>query len=607
MDAAALVAQLRALSTAGGSYDEQARCCADLRDVAPLPTGAATEDAVRTVVAALARGVQHAMLQWAGCDALGALVHAAPALSATTAAACLTAVLAALRAHLEDADTQCAGCATLAAVVRLDATTRATAGAAGSLGVVVAAMTRHAADLNVVAQGCYALGELAQDDARNAAAALDAGGATAIVAAMRAFPAAVPVQLAGCFALATVVDVLGILGDERAEFAAIDAVVAAMRVQADESVVQKKGCEVLMRTFCDDKNASAAWVRRGAAALTVVTAALRAHRQDLDVLSNGCLAITRLLLSTEDNKRAANAGAVIEDVLSALRAHPAAATLQQYGVNALSNMCRHVRANQLAGAAAGVLEVTISAMRTHATDAGMQGAGCYALGAFVKDVPSSQTRAGKLGCVKLMVAAQRVCAAGPPNVSRTAISVHWCEALMLMVMRHPTNTHAAVAAGAIEACLTHLCTFDDVPDVFRWVCGVLTCLVVGTGHEARAVLAGALEALEARRAEDAAAETARLQLIRRLQPAAQRHDAAPCAVAGCQRCAAARNRGVMCALPSCGARSRDGGAKKLLRCGTCRAACYCSAAHQREDWARHKGECGAPATHDMQAAAASGS
>jgi hypothetical protein len=591
MDAAALVAQLRALSAAGGSYDEQARCCADLRDVASLPTGAAAEDAVRTVVAALARGVQHAMLQWAGCGALGALVHAAPALSATTAAACLTAVLAALRAHLDDADTQCAGCSTLAVIVRLDATTRATAGAAGSLGVVVAAMTRHASDLNVVVQ----------DDARNAASALDAGGATAIVAAMRAFPAAVPVQLAGCFALASVVDVLGTLGDERAEFAAIDAVVAAMRVQADESVVQKKGCEVLMRTFCDDKNASAAWVRRGAAVLTVVTAAMRAHRDDLDVLAFGCLAITRVMLSTEDNKRAANAGAVIEDVLSALRAHPAAATLQQYGVNALSNICRHVRANQLAGAAAGVLEVTISAMRTHATDAGMQGAGCYALGAFVKDVPSSQTRAGKLGCVALMVAAQRVCAAGPPNVSRTAISVHWCEALMLMVMRHPTNTHAAVAAGAIEACLTHLCTFDDMPDVFRWVCGVLTCLVVGTGHEARAVLAGALEALEARRAQDADAETARLQLIRRLQPAAQRHDAAPCAVSACKRCAEARARGIMCALPGCGARSRDGGAKKLLRCGTCRAACYCSAAHQREDWGRHKPECGAPATHDMQA------
>jgi hypothetical protein len=53
----------------------------------------------------------------------------------------------------------------------------------------------------------------------------------------------------------------------------------------------------------------------------------------------------------------------------------------------------------------------------------------------------------------------------------------------------------------------------------------------------------------------------------------------------------------MCALPGCGARRRagggggGGGVKKLLRCGACRGATYCCAAHQREDWARHKEEC----------------
>jgi hypothetical protein len=93
--------------------------------------------------------------------------------------------------------------------------------------------------------------------------------------------------------------------------------------------------------------------------------------------------------------------------------------------------------------------------------------------------------------------------------------------------------------------------------------------------------------------------------IRNLQPAAQRHDAAPCAVAGCMRCAAARARGAMCALAGCGARSRADSAKKLLRCGTCLAACYCSAAHQREDWRRHKHECSAPSRDDDDAAGAS--
>jgi hypothetical protein len=153
-----------------------------------------------------------------------------------------------------------------------------------------------------------------------------------------------------------------------------------------------------------------------------------------------------------------------------------------------------------------------------------------------------------------------------------------------------------------------MCAPDAVLVVFERACLALSDLISGTGHEARAVTAGALEALEARRAEAEYVEPIRLGLIRSLQPAAQRHDAALCAVAGCKRCAAARACGTMCALAGCGARGRDGGAKKLLRCGTCRAACYCSAAHQREDWGRHKGQCVAPPRDDdARAAGASGS
>jgi hypothetical protein len=62
----------------------------------------------------------------------------------------------------------------------------------------------------------------------------------------------------------------------------------------------------------------------------------------------------------------------------------------------------------------------------------------------------------------------------------------------------------------------------------------------------------------------------------------------------CARCAAARASGDMCALPSCGARAR-GAAAPLLKCSGCRAAAYCDAAHQRQDWARHKQACRAAA------------
>jgi hypothetical protein len=185
--------------------------------------------------------------------------------------------------------------------------------------------------------------------------------------------------------------------------------------------------------------------------------------------------------------------------------------------------------------------------------------------------------------------------------------------MSLLLREHPLNKHKAVAAGAIELLVAHMCTpaaagADASMFDVAW-CALLRSLsttVSGTGHEARGITAGALEALEARREEAPDVEATRLQLIHILQPAAQRHDAAPCAVAGCKRCVAARARGAMCALAGCGARGRDGGAKKLLRCGTCRAACYCSSAHQREDWGRHKGECGAP-PRDAAAQAAGGS
>jgi hypothetical protein len=45
-----------------------------------------------------------------------------------------------------------------------------------------------------------------------------------------------------------------------------------------------------------------------------------------------------------------------------------------------------------------------------------------------------------------------------------------------------------------------------------------------------------------------------------------------------------------CALPSCGAAEPHAQAFKV--CSRCRAACYCCAEHQREDWKRHKRDAG---------------
>jgi hypothetical protein len=467
-------------------------------------------------------------------------------------------------------------------------------------------MTRHPGNLGVASRGCDALAYLTQGHPQNAAAAVDAGAVAAALAAMRAFPAAVEVQGGGCLTLSNIIHAAGTLRGAHADGAAADAAVAAMRAHAGDSRLQMHCCDLLAHLFFNDRNADAAWMRRGGAVLTLATAALRAHRQDVEVLTAGCVVITRLMINTKENQRAVGVSGAIKAVVAAMRAFPAAAELQLYGCNALGNTCHNARDNQLAAAAAGGLEVTVSAMRTHAANENVHMTGCIALGALVADEPPSQTRAGELGGVEAMVAALRARAV-PLHAESADFFKCWGISMLQLLHEHTIHTHKAVAAGTIELLVAHMSAPETVPLVFEWACSLMARLVSGTGCEARAVLAGALEALEAQHVESAFVEGNRLRLIRGFQPAAQRHDAAPCAVAGCKRCAAARDCGAMCALPGCGARGRPDG-KKLLRCGTCRAACYCSAAHQREDWGRHKGQCGAavPRDDDAQAAGVSG-
>jgi hypothetical protein len=102
----------------------------------------------------------------------------------------------------------------------------------------------------------------------------------------------------------------------------------------------------------------------------------------------------------------------------------------------------------------------------------------------------------------------------------------------------------------------------------------------------------------------------------RLFPAADEEEAHPDSCSTCSKCLSARAMGTMCALPGCNARVRrplpvtagfgddgDGVAsssagstppssRALWKCTACRRAAYCCAEHQRQDWRRHKRECG---------------
>jgi hypothetical protein len=252
------------------------------------------------------------------------------------------------------------------------------------------------------------------------------------------------------------------------------------------------------------------------------------------------------LLNREYNAAVAAAGG-IEASVAALRAHVADAVLQATSCKALSLMCAHMPGHQAKAVAAGGIELAIQSLRRHAADAELQRQGCNALAFMVQN---------SRGCVQ-----------------------------------------RANAAGALDAVLASATgPAAATPRVFDAVCFALQHLVLG--HEAAAVLAGALEALQQR--TEMANEAARNRLIRLLQPAVQQHDARPCTHAGCKRCAAARARGKMCALAGCGIRTREGG-KRLQRCITCRTARYCGEAHQLDDFPRYKPECFAE--RDRQAGA----
>jgi hypothetical protein len=400
---------------------------------------------------------------------------------------------------------------------------------------------------------CYTLKSLVVNCAERAAEASAAGAVEAVVAALRECPADMMLQYAGCLLLADVLKTADIR--RRAlDSGAGEVILVAMRTHAAEQQVQAAGCSALGYLFLvrhpGDTQASE-HAQLAAEATNAVVAAMMAHASDGDVQGKACIALSTCASLSRACQTAAAAVGGIEASVAALRAHTADAMIQTVACNALALICSDMPGHQAKAIAAGGIEAVIQALRGHPTDAQLQQYGCDALASVVHNSRGSVQRANAAGALDAVV--------------------------------------ASVATGTAAAS----------PDLLDSVYIALLQLV--SGHEAAAVLAGALEALE----QSTAATTregneARSRLIRQLQPAAQQHDAQQCTHAGCKRCAASRARGAMCALAGCGIRTREGG-KRLRRCITCRTARYCSEAHQLDDWQRHKPECFA--LRDRQAGA----
>jgi hypothetical protein len=598
LDAAALIARLQEHSQ---EPDVQADCCLTLCKNSDQLSAEAALTFLPAVISVLRAHPGHARLQKNGCAVLGYICRgrSADALaSAAGAADGVRAVVAALRAHPADAYLQSSCCGVLDTLSR-HAWLREVAVDAGAVQAVVAALQAHVQYEAGMGVFCNALGQIVQHRPLGLVQAGAAGAVAATVAAMRTHPASPEVQAGGCFAFGWLT--FSAENQMKAiQAGAIEAILQAQRGHAADVRVQAYGCKAVGNVA---KNRSAAIDARSSSLLLdaakAAVAALNAHHADAGVARHACMVVHHLIDTDTQQVEAGKSGALTA-VIVALRAHPADALTQQYGCGATASLCFKNSVNSVQACGAGALQALVAGLRAHAANVKVQDAGCDALGCLVDAHPRLQAAAGAAGAVEATVDALRLPAADA-GLQRTG-----CGALLALVRGHSGNAAHACAAGVIEALAALMSSRyaheeNAATPYSVYVCAVSALVSLlerdDNGDTARRTVQAGVPDIMAREETQhdyVSGHPRHVLLMSMLEAAAQRHDAAVCTHDGCKRCAAARDAGRMCALPGCGARKRDGdNDKKLLRCGSCRAACYCAPAHQRADWGRHKDECAA--------------
>jgi hypothetical protein len=510
-------------------------------------------DVIHAAVCAMQAHPADANVQVSGCCLLDSFARSAELRDILVSAGAVRAVAAALHAHVLYEDVACI-CEALSRITVRHPAAMAQAGAAGAVAAALAVLHTHSTSALLQTSACAALGSLAYD-ADNQKRAIHAGAMEAVVHALRAHTADAMVQIYGCRALGNIAE----------------GHVAVIRTRSSGLV-------------CD--------------AITAAVVALSAHCADASVMEHTCSALSHLLVTDADRVDAGKAGAVTA-VVAALRAHAADANLQRRGCCIITHLSTRNSRNAVAASAAGAFEVCASALRAHPDDVNVQVAAVNSLGCMLQAHPRLQAAAGAAGAVEAIVDAMRV------PVADARLLAFACEALLRAVQGHRGNAQRSAAAGDAEtfavvmvaSCAQEVTvtTFSAYDSATR----ALDALLDGNEDAARrAIHAGVLDIMARQGGPTQRSRQTVVavhdRVLSLLQAAAQRHDAAVCVHDGCKRCAAARDAGRVCALPGCGARKRgDGSGKTLLRCGACRRAAFCGAAHQREDWERHKTECAA--------------
>jgi hypothetical protein len=513
---------------------------------------------------------------------------------------------------------------------------------AGAIEALTAALARHATHADVTCAqvidfvACETFLRLWDDEdsleLRRSASA--AGAVEAVMAAVARSSGAESSASAACTALAKLTYDIADARQRAIAAGALPALVRAMVVHATSHTVQNSGVVALVAlVLADDDEVRIAAAELGA--IPVLLAALRAHGANADTAANACKALAMVLSTVLPANRARVAG-VASVLVGAMQSHAAHSRVQADAAAALLHLFLTDTAATAAAGDAGAAFVLARALRTFADDAETAPPISCVRALFIlapaklsSCIDARVAPATTHAAFEALAAAAADGAAGgassadaPINAelheTRSSIVEAACSLLAFMAHAGVLDAVAPVAgADALELALRalHAPAFADVTAVSHAILHasamrLLQRLLRGEGtsahaaRDARAVRAGAMQLVSyadaAATAQDPRlatelenAERDRVLIQRALHRAAEAHDAGACAVGeeaqACARCAAARASGAICALAGCGAHTRDGGgAKKLLRCGTCRAACYCSAAHQREDWGRHK-------------------
>jgi hypothetical protein len=530
--------------------------------------------------------------------AAGALADLTLGASGETLAACssadvIEAAVATMAALRGDAVVE-QHCAHVLANVCVSAPMRLRAAQAGALPLLVRALRdRPPQEHPQRTQSCLgAIGNVCSgnDDTKRAAAA--AGAVEAVVAALQACGSDATATRAACVPLLNLTKALPAHQRRAVAAGALPPLVAALRAHAagDASL----GATIAMALantvgFLEAHQRAAA----SAGAIPALLAAMRAQPAHAALQEMCAVALGGACVDVAAHKAAACGAGALPLLVAALRAHPAAPSLQRNAAVALGNLVAGERSLVAQAGVAGVAEAVVAALQhIGASSADNAENALFALG-HVIGVPANAARAVAAGAFAAIVAAQRA-AATAPAVAQSA----WDVAGLLVGMSSAAEAAAAAAdAGllpALVACLgTHLADVRRHADVHRAGAMLLSLLCErgGVAVATAAVRAGALTLWGGARALPEA-EALRAASLRALLAAAHAHDGAPCGDAGCVRCAELRAQGTLCGLPGCGAKARAGDdAKKLQRCAACRAFAYCGAAHQRDDWGRHKAEC----------------